>query len=64
MYDPDQDRDYTEENYWRNYCPECDGQCVSENGHAELFEPHTGHFSHISGTWWCDTCNSPYCNLA
>lgn len=26
--------------------------------------PHVGHFSHIGGTWWCDTCNSPYCELA
>jgi hypothetical protein len=26
--------------------------------------PHTGHYSHISGTWWCDTCDSPYCELA
>lgn len=26
--------------------------------------PHTGHFSRIGGTWWCDTCNSPYCDLA
>jgi hypothetical protein len=26
--------------------------------------PHTGHFSRIGGGWWCDTCNSPYCDLA
>lgn len=30
--------------------------------HAE--EPHTGHYSRIGGTWWCDTCNSPYCEQA
>lgn len=27
-------------------------------------EPHTGHFSRLGGVWWCDTCNSPYCDLA
>ncbi len=26
--------------------------------------PHTGHFSRLGGTWWCDTCDSPYCELA
>jgi hypothetical protein len=25
---------------------------------------HVGHFSRLGGTWWCDTCNSPYCDLA
>lgn len=24
--------------------------------------PHVGHISTF-GTHWCDTCNSPYCNL-
>lgn len=23
---------------------------------------HVGHWS-LFGTYWCDTCNSPYCNL-
>jgi hypothetical protein len=32
----DDQRDYAEENYWRYYCPECDGRCTSTNGHAEL----------------------------
>lgn len=27
-------------------------------------EPHVGHFSRLGGTWWCDTCDSPYCELA
>lgn len=27
-------------------------------------EPHVGHFTHFGGTWFCDTCNSPYCELA
>ena len=22
--------------------------------------PHLGHWS-LFGTWWCDTCDSPYC---
>lgn len=26
--------------------------------------PHTGHYSRIGGTYWCDTCDSPYCELA
>lgn len=25
--------------------------------------PHTGHWSTF-GTYWCDTCDSPYCELA
>jgi hypothetical protein len=34
--DQDQQRDYAEEAYWRNYCPECDGPCRSTTGHADL----------------------------
>jgi len=26
--------------------------------------PHVGHWSQLGGTYWCDTCNSPYCDLA
>lgn len=26
--------------------------------------PHTGHYSRLGGTYWCDTCNSPYCDNA
>lgn len=26
--------------------------------------PHVGHFSQLGGTYWCDTCNSPYCERA
>lgn len=26
-------------------------------------EQHTGHWS-LFGTYWCDTCDSPYCELA
>jgi hypothetical protein len=25
---------------------------------------HVGHRSSLSGSWYCDTCDSPYCNLA
>jgi len=25
--------------------------------------PHVGHAAHFTGAWWCDTCNSPLCNL-
>lgn len=27
-------------------------------------EAHVGHYSRIGGTWYCDTCDSPYCELA
>jgi len=30
----------------------------------EPVEPHVGHWSRWGGAWWCDTCNSPYCDLA
>jgi hypothetical protein len=36
---------------------ECD-HCAWANAQP----PHTGHFS-MFGTYWCDTCNSPYCDL-
>lgn len=26
--------------------------------------PHVGHRSHFTGAWFCDTCNSPYCDRA
>jgi hypothetical protein len=26
--------------------------------------PHVGHRSQLSGAWYCDTCDSPYCELA
>ena len=25
---------------------------------------HTGHYGAIFGTYWCDTCDSPLCDLA
>jgi hypothetical protein len=30
----------------------------------ELDAPHFGHSAHFSGAWFCDTCNSPYCDRA
>jgi hypothetical protein len=27
-------------------------------------EQHVGHVVRFSGTWYCDTCDSPYCDLA
>lgn len=36
----DDDRDFAEESYWRSFCAECDGKCVSTTGHAELFHEH------------------------
>jgi len=27
-------------------------------------EQHQGHFSRLAGNWYCDTCDSPYCDLA
>lgn len=41
---------------------ELDGMC--EWCYSTADEPaHTGHWS-LFGTYWCDTCNSPYCELA
>lgn len=25
---------------------------------------HVGHYSRLAGNWYCDTCDSPYCDLA
>lgn len=32
--------------------------------HPDDDQPHTGHYSRIGGAYWCDTCNSPYCDNA
>lgn len=40
-----------------DYCsPTCEAARFDET-------PHVGHFSRFGETWWCDTCNSPYCEL-
>lgn len=45
--------------------PCCDGETTLQDWRDAGFEvPHLGHFSRLGGTWWCDTCNSPYCDLA
>lgn len=52
-WDPDEERAC----YYAHQAP-----CRFDRGASE--PPHTGHFSHLGGTYWCDTCNSPYCDLA
>jgi hypothetical protein len=44
-------------------CADADDQ---DDFSADIREriPHVGHFSRLGGTWWCDTCNSPYCEQA
>jgi hypothetical protein len=46
---------------------ECERERLESNAEAlELAreaEPHEGHFS-LWGSWYCDTCDSPYCELA
>jgi hypothetical protein len=37
---------------------------VDADDEANEGSDHVGHFSQLGGTWWCDTCNSPYCDLA
>lgn len=31
---------------------------------ADEDAPHVGHYSRLGGQYWCDTCNSPLCDLA
>lgn len=51
---------------WHEWCAAHEQEI--ENLHCELMvedeEPHTGHYSRLGGTYWCDTCNSPYCERA
>ncbi len=36
-----------------------------ERSHADTADvPHAGHYSRLTGAYWCDTCDSPYCDLA
>lgn len=37
-------------------CDWCEG--------LEGLPPHEGHVSHFTGAWYCDTCDSPYCERA
>ena len=36
---------------------------TASDGQETGEEAHTGHWS-LMGTYWCDTCDSPYCELA
>lgn len=46
-----------------NVATDDDGRCDWCAAIAD--EPaHTGHYSRLSGTYWCDTCDSPLCDLA
>lgn len=48
-------------------CIACESRCHCAPNQAEcVFDGEHNHFGHMStfGTYWCDTCNSPYCNLA
>jgi len=49
------------------YCISCERD--NREGHYDnclLTVSDTGHIGHYSlfGTYWCDTCSSPYCELA
>jgi len=34
------------------------------DGEFFVSEAHVGHRAHLTGAWYCDTCDSPYCDLA
>ncbi len=57
---------------WRS-CDGCGSTLGGSRHRLAVFErvacvvierPHVGHYSRIGGTYWCDTCDSPYCVLA
>jgi len=63
----DEDDDSDDDGYW--IVAGLDGEQLAgpfatEQEADNEDEPHVGHFSRLGGTWWCDTCNSPYCELA
>lgn len=47
-----------------NDLPDADSPLCEYCDYAESQPPHAGHYSHLGGTWFCDTCNSPCCELA
>ena len=54
-----------EEAFSTRPCGTCSSVLAGSRHEVIAFTPpHRGHFSHLGGTWWCDTCNSPYCDLA
>lgn len=49
------------------YCISCErDNREGRYANCSLTVTHTGHLGHYSlfGTYWCDTCSSPYCDLA
>lgn len=45
------------------YDESCDG--CEDFLDAHCFDrPHVGHRLRLTGAWWCDTCDSPLCDLA
>lgn len=51
-------------------CSECTNDAMDGSTMCEWCDtlsdqpPHEGHVMWITGAWYCDTCNSPYCELA
>lgn len=37
---------------------------AEESTEQEERSMHVGHWSRLGGTYWCDTCDSPYCDEA
>ena len=46
-----------------NYLSDPDDKLCEHCDWVSDQEAHTGHWSRF-GTYWCDTCDSPYCELA
>lgn len=40
-----------------------DGTLCSHCEWVSQQPPHKGHIAHFTGAWFCDTCNSPCCDL-
>lgn len=44
------------------------GRYIADDGSvdelADVIVPHVGHRAPFTGAWYCDTCDSPYCELA
>ena len=48
---------------WRP-CDGCGSSLGGDRYGYTLHGVHVGHFSRLGGTYWCDTCDSPYCENA
>jgi hypothetical protein len=48
---------------------ECGNDATDDDGLCDYCRriqdepPHEGHYPPLGGGWFCDTCNSPYCEL-